>query len=356
MDERPGSVKISVIVCTYNYARFLGDALRTLAAQSDPNFELLIVDDGSTDHTEEVVRRFSPQFRNCKYLRKPHTGLADSRNFGVRAASGTHLGFLDADDLWAPEYLEAMREVFETMPQAEMVCADGLNIRAGGEVTAPFFPPGLPPVCGPLRSAERFLAFFPYAYISATLFTRSVYERTGAFDTRYRFGEDDIDWFSRAIQQDTFCVRLDRKLAIYRIHGSNLTSHVDKILEGWLSVYAERWKGKVLDPEITAWFRHFTRRWFLPLLALHPAARNRELLRRAMETLEGDRFLEAAYFLTYLGLCRVARPARQIKRVLQHLLSTGRIDLAAPPEIMFAPISEAAARPQAIAAEKAAGA
>src|SRR5215813_5313132 len=115
-------MKFSVIVCSYNYARFLPQALRTLQAQTVHDFELLIIDDGSTDDTEEVVKEWSSLFRNCVYLKKLHTGLASSRNFGVRHASGTHVAFLDADDLWSPAYLESVLRVFETTPEAELVC------------------------------------------------------------------------------------------------------------------------------------------------------------------------------------------------------------------------------------------
>ena len=107
-------MKFSVIVCTYNYAHWLQDALRSLAAQTFPYFELLIVDDGSTDNTEQVVQQFRNQFRQCIYRKKPHTGLADSRNFGIQAATGTHIAFLDADDLWSPVYLETMKSVLES--------------------------------------------------------------------------------------------------------------------------------------------------------------------------------------------------------------------------------------------------
>ncbi|MBI4465420.1 MAG: glycosyltransferase, partial [Acidobacteria bacterium] len=68
-------MKISIVVCTYNYAHFLRDALQAAAAQTFRDFELLVVDDASTDNTEEVVHQFSSRLARCIYLRKPHTGL-----------------------------------------------------------------------------------------------------------------------------------------------------------------------------------------------------------------------------------------------------------------------------------------
>ncbi|MBI4465421.1 MAG: glycosyltransferase [Acidobacteria bacterium] len=332
--------KISVIVCTYNYAHLLPDALRTLAAQTSSDFELLIVDDGSTDNTEEVVQRFLPQFQEGRYLPKPHTGIADSRNFGIQEATGSYIALLDADDLWAPRYIEEMRAVLETTPQAEMVSSDGLNVSETGEIRGPLFPPGLPSVCGPLRTSRQFLAFFPYINVSATIFTKSLSQRTGPFDTRYRSG-DDMDWYSRAVQKEAFCVRLDRRLVFTRTHELNLTSHADQIMETWLSVYKEIWKGKVADPAIQEYLRKATRLPFLTLLARFPAGRNRALLRRAIESLDGDWLLGAAHSLTYLGLCRFARWARRVKHMLlQFSPPVEKVNLQAPPEIMFAPVSQ----------------
>src|SRR6058998_2920993 len=105
-------MQLSVVICTYNYAHFLKHALRAVAAQTFADFELVIVDDGSTDETEEVVKAFSIRFPKCVYLKKNHSGLADSRNAGVRAAGGTHVAFLDADDLWSPEYLNVVQTIF----------------------------------------------------------------------------------------------------------------------------------------------------------------------------------------------------------------------------------------------------
>src|SRR5262245_45069934 len=121
-------MKFSIVVCTYNYGHFLGDALKTLNAQSMSEFEIVVVDDGSTDNTEEIVRAASAIRPNLVYHRKSHTGLPDSRNYGVQAASGSHIGFLDADDLWSPLYMEEMKKTFMKNRGAELVCSDGIRM------------------------------------------------------------------------------------------------------------------------------------------------------------------------------------------------------------------------------------
>ena len=333
-------MKFSVIICTYNYAHLLPDALRTLAAQTFPDFELLIVDDGSTDHTEEVVRRFAPQFANCTYLPKTHTGTADSRNFGVRAASGSHLAFLDADDLWSPEYLRCMQGVFLDHPQAELVHSDGWNVDATGTILSPIFPPDLPPLCGWIASVQDLVSFFHYVAPSAMMYRKTLYDRIGPFDRRFQWGED-IEWLFRAVLNGAYCVRLDRKLLLYRHHEANLTRHLHRLFEAWLLMYAETLSETVNSPEFEAHARRFTRRWIPGLLARYSAERNREMLRDAIKALDGDRLLEGAYFLTYFGLCPIARWGRRAKRAVRYLSSPRKkIDLTVAPEEIFAMVRD----------------
>ncbi|MBI4463148.1 MAG: glycosyltransferase [Acidobacteria bacterium] len=333
-------MRFCVIVCTYNYGHLIGDALRTVAAQTFPHFDLLVVDDGSTDNTEEVVRRFARSFRNCTYLKKPHTGVSEARNVGVQAAAGTHIAFLDADDLWAPDYLRVMGTAFEEHPEAELVCCDGYYVHTSGDVLGPIFPAGLAPVCGQIRSARELFSFFQYAAPPAMVFTKSLYERNGPFDVRLHSAED-WDWLIRAAIQGAFVIRLDRKLVLCRGHGGNLTSQEDKVFESWLTVYRQTLQRMGTDPEIETLARTWTRSRVLRLAAHYPAAKSRLLLRETLQVFEGDILLKAAHGLTYLGLCRLAQWGRQAKRSLSNRLAPKpRIDLGASPEAMFALVSK----------------
>ena len=332
-------MNISVLVCTYNSSKFLVDALECLAAQTFPEFELLIVDDGSEDDTEETVHKFAPNFRNCRYLKKPHTGIADSRNFGMKAATGTYVAFLEADDIWAPKYLETISAAILETPEAELICTSGLNIYASGEIISPFFASGLSPVNGPLNASREFLALYPCINVSATTLKKSAWERVGQFNTTYASG-DDMDWFSRAVLANIHCVRLDQRLVLYRIHGGNLTGFADRIFLAWSRVYREVWNGKVSDPVIAAYLRNQTRKPFLSLLPRYSASHNRMLLRNAIESLGGDSLLEATYYLTYLGLCPVAKVGRWVKRTIKRLApSKGHLDLHTPLDTLFAKVA-----------------
>jgi len=121
LDSHHGGIRFTVVVTTHNYAHLLPDALRSLAAQTAPDFELLIVDDGSTDNTEEVVELFRSRFRDFHYLKQTQSGPAAARNVGVQRANSTHVAILDADDVWSPRYLETIHTKFESNPKIEII-------------------------------------------------------------------------------------------------------------------------------------------------------------------------------------------------------------------------------------------
>src|SRR5271156_2034659 len=95
---------VSVIIPTYNYGRFVTEAVDSVLAQSYTDHEVIVVDDGSVDDTPE---RMQPYAERVRYLRQPNQGPSAARNNGIEAARGEYVAFLDADDLWHPRKLEA---------------------------------------------------------------------------------------------------------------------------------------------------------------------------------------------------------------------------------------------------------
>jgi len=330
-------MQLSVLICTYNYAHFLKDALRTVAAQRFSEFELVIVDDGSTDKTEDLVKQFAPQFHKCTYVKKPHSGLADSRNVGIRTASGSHIAFLDADDLWSPEYLNIVRAAFLTEPRAEIIVTDGFRVQESGDITDTLFPAGLPRVQGQIRTARELFSWFRFAAPSATTLTKSLYERVGLFNSILPNGAEDWHWFIRATQAGAFCVRLNEKLVLYRQHGENLTATMpSQMFEGWLQIYSELLKNAaVRDPELGSYARKITYSRVIRLLSHSGAPNGRYLLDKTMETFGTNMFLRTTRGLTHFGLCAVASLGWHLKRRLKSLSSKKTFDLAAFPERIF---------------------
>lgn len=108
------SETVSVVICAYNYGRFLGECLESVLRQTHPPGEIIVVDDGSEDETAEVVRRFE----GVRYLRQVRAGTAAAFNRGFAAATGEIVCYLDADDYWMPKKLERVLMVLGANPSA----------------------------------------------------------------------------------------------------------------------------------------------------------------------------------------------------------------------------------------------
>jgi len=122
---------VSVIIPTFNRAAFLREAIDSVLAQSEKDFELIVVDDGSTDHTRELVAEYGDRIR---YFFQTNAGAAAARNLGIRNANGQLLTFLDSDDLWFPQKLARQIEWMAAHPKIMLCYTDEIWIRRGVRV------------------------------------------------------------------------------------------------------------------------------------------------------------------------------------------------------------------------------
>ena len=123
---------VSVIIPCYNRAHIVRETLDSLLAQTYGNFEALVIDDGSTDETRQVISVYTdPRIR---YLHRANGGLSAARNAGLDVARGEFIAFLDSDDLWHPWKLEAQLEIFRRHPEAGLIWSDMSTFRDPGEV------------------------------------------------------------------------------------------------------------------------------------------------------------------------------------------------------------------------------
>lgn len=122
---------VSVIVPTYNCARYIEKAIDSALRQTCRNIEVLVIDDGSTDDTQERLKRFGDGIR---YIRKNKQGLSKSRNMGMDLSRGEFIAFLDADDVWNENKLEIQLECFREVPEIDMVFTNFSRIDAEGNV------------------------------------------------------------------------------------------------------------------------------------------------------------------------------------------------------------------------------
>lgn len=131
-DPRPP--RVSIVVPCFNHAQFLGEAIDSILVQSFEDFEIIVVDDGSTDDTSKVAQSYD----KVRYIRQENQGLAAARNAGLRASYGSYLVFLDADDRLLPQALQAGLDCFATFPAAAFVSGGHRRIDIhGGVLTEP---------------------------------------------------------------------------------------------------------------------------------------------------------------------------------------------------------------------------
>ena len=201
--------RVSVIIPVYNGARYLGEAVASVRAQREvTDWEIVIVDDGSTDGTSDVIDRCRSEEPRVRLLPQSHRGIAPSRNAGVSAARGDFLAFLDADDLWEPAKLHRQLALAEASDSPAMVFS----------LVTEFASPDL--------EAEAFVGIavreapMPGLCASALLAPREIFSRVGPFDESLASGEF-IDWHARASEAGVVSRSIDEVLVRRRIHLAN---------------------------------------------------------------------------------------------------------------------------------------
>lgn len=227
---------VSVVIPTYNRAHFIGEAIASVRAQTYPCSEIIVVDDGSTDHTATVVAALGPGIR---YLQQPNAGPAAARNHGIANACGDLIAFLDTDDRWRPQKLERQVALLERWPDVALVAADmAISDGAGRvEVESNFAHRGLleffQDLDGrPVPEAPRRLLNLNFINTSTVVLRREVLQALGGFDTRLRYGEDLELWLRVAAQHGIACDPTVQELRIE--HNANVTKSIEPMLKGYV--------------------------------------------------------------------------------------------------------------------------
>jgi glycosyltransferase involved in cell wall biosynthesis len=212
--------EVSVIIPTYDSADLVVQAIDSVLAQTVSDYEIIVVDDGSTDNTREVIGAYEER---VKYVYQKNSHISAARNHGFRASTGKYLAQLDADDLWLPEKLEKQLALFRKYPDAGMVYCDSYICNYGGEhrrdqVYSKLYVPQ--------PSGYVFEYFFKTNPLctSSALISREVWERVGGLDTTMCGGQD-FEFFARiSAFAPVYCC--SQPLMIYRFHSKNTSSFI----------------------------------------------------------------------------------------------------------------------------------
>jgi glycosyltransferase involved in cell wall biosynthesis len=195
---------VSVVIAVYNCQRYLAEAIESVLAQTYTPFELIVVDDGSTDETAHAAKSFPGKLR---YAYQPHGGQAAAINYGIRLAQGNLLAFLDADDVWLEQKLSSQTATLDGKPEPDMIFT---HVRQ-------FYSPEL---TQEIKTKYTFTEIMPGYFASSALIKRKSFLRVGFFDTSCRLGFF-VDWYLKAQEAGLKSFLIPEILVKRRIHDSN---------------------------------------------------------------------------------------------------------------------------------------
>jgi glycosyltransferase involved in cell wall biosynthesis len=224
-------VKVSVIVLTYNRAHMVPETIDSILNQTYPDFELIIVDNCSTDDTEKVIAGYTD--RRIRYLKNDNGGLiAVNRNYGLKRARGEYIAFCDDDDLWLPDKLEKQLREFGKDERLGLVCTNAVLFSEAGDLGT-FNPAGLSEEAFTLDSLLRTNLII----CSSVLIKKGAIDEVGLFDTAPAIfsGEDLELWLRIACKYNL--KYLDLPLIKYRVHPGSVKKSAAAAMKRNRAVY-----------------------------------------------------------------------------------------------------------------------
>lgn len=266
---------ISVVIPCFNQAKFLGEAIESVLAQTYRNFEIFVIDDGSTDGTPDIAKRY-PQVR---YSKQMNQGLAASRNAGIQASRGRYLVFLDADDRLLPDALNGGLRCIEKHSDCAFVSGGHRRIDEAGVVIEEPTPPR--------NEKDHYLAFLRGNYVGmhgAVMYQRQFLTRRGGFDSSLPACEDYDLYLRLARSHPVHCH--DAVVAEYRTYDSSMSADVTFMLPTVLKVLQSQrkylkkdrrrieayrtgvryWQGLYAQEFVTRWSRSLARGEFVKVV------------------------------------------------------------------------------------------
>jgi len=239
---------VSIVIPAYKAEKYIEYALESVRYQTYLNWELIVVEDGWRDQTEEIVNEFSKSVPSNKILFIRHTlnrGLGATRNTAIKSASGTYIALLDHDDVWKSDHLQKSILSLENN-QVDLTYSNVILIDEKGSE------------CGNLKPTQEEIVNFPaslynrnYIVPSSTVFKKGSLERIGLFveNLRYHGCEDYACWI-KMIRSGSQFLYLDNSSCFYRQHQEQLTFNMDKMLESVINVLQENKDWQIISKNV----------------------------------------------------------------------------------------------------------
>ncbi|HEV2619783.1 MAG TPA: glycosyltransferase family A protein [Acidobacteriaceae bacterium] len=222
--------KVDVIIPSYNTAKYLPIALESVISQTFADWRIVLVDDGSTDDTAEVVAPYIARLGpKLKYIKQPNAGLPAARNTAIKNASAELLALLDADDIWLPHRLEESVKAFAGRPEVGLSYGFNRRVDEHGEVIDTFD--------RGRRHAEGRIASQIYMRrvdlpCPTITFRKQCVDEVGLFDEALRATEDRDLWLRIAQRYEVALV--PQILAHYRVSGQSMSTDPERMLQAQL--------------------------------------------------------------------------------------------------------------------------
>ena len=178
----------SVVIPLYNKANYIQSCLESVLKQTHKEFEVILVNDGSTDGSEAVVERF--QDSRIRLVHQENKGASAARNKGVSLAKHEWIALIDADDYWYPNHLEELQNTIEQFPKADVVCNNYEILLDNDFIKQPAFSIEYPLKAQYIEDYFKGSLIDPIAWTSALSFTSSIFKKVGEFDTNIKSGQD----------------------------------------------------------------------------------------------------------------------------------------------------------------------
>lgn len=242
---------VSIITPTYNRAHYLKYAIKAALEQTYINFELIVVDDGSTDGTASLMENFLTDDR-IKYVKTDNHGQAAARNTGISYAQGEFISFLDSDDRWFADKLEKSVNVLNGNPQVDILYGDRLTINSNGDVTSSY---NMKRYSG---NITKYLLRDNCVSFSTTIVRKKCFDEMGSFLSSDRLNEDYELWLRFSTRYQFYYLK--DYLSYYRISDGQLSASVTERLEAnelLLKTFLESHSETLSQQDIKNGWAHF---------------------------------------------------------------------------------------------------
>lgn len=249
------SVFFSVVIPLYNKGNHIKSTLESVLSQSFQDFEIVVVNDGSTDYSErEVLQLANPK---VKYFSTENSGPSSARNFGIKKAQGTLIALLDADDYWFPNHLEDIFLLYQKHPEAGIFATNYEFYYSEKKIERPWFLDIPPNHNGLIKNYFKSSYIYRLATSSSIAIYKNIFNQIGGFDTSISSGQDIDMWIRIAVKYPVaFCGKISARYCMHTDNRISLTStqtktfprlsdfKYEELKDPWLSKFLDLYRSE----------------------------------------------------------------------------------------------------------------